>query len=185
MNITVDTAGAMKKLRDMKLLDKAMAYQLTAWGKDTVRAIVTSGILGTRSGQLKRNVGMLVRGGENPELTLGTGVGGTKSVVYARIHEEGGTIVPKNAKALTIPLAGVKGTAANYGNLFILKTVTGHALLCQKNPKRGFRALFLLVKSVKIPARHWVSRPINAAKPELDRMLLPEALWDLAQRMGG
>jgi hypothetical protein len=185
MNITVDASEALRKVRQMKMLAKASAYQLTIWGKDALRAVVTASILNTRSGQLMRNVGMLVSPGPPLTATLGTGVGPAKSVVYARIQEEGGVIKPKNAKALTIPLAGVKGRAANYADLFIKKTVTGHVLLCQRNPKRGFRALFLLVPQVTIPARHWFSRPLSAMRPELDRMLSSEELWRVAQALGG
>lgn len=186
MKTGIDMTGARMKVRALGCTGRAVEYQLTAWGTRAVRAIVTSGILGTRTGYLKRNVGMLLRGGANPVLTIGTGVGLTKPVDYARIHEEGGTIVPKKAKALTVPIGGTTGVAAYYGDLFVVKSkATKQALLCQRTAKGGIRPLFVLMKKVTIPARQWVSRPLNAMRPELEAMLDSEVLWDTAQKMGG
>ena len=185
MKTGIDTTGARMKIRALGCTGRATEYQLTEWGARVVRAIMTSGILKTRTGRLKRNVGMLLRGGENALLTIGTGIGPTKSVKYARIHEEGGTIVPKTKKALTVPIGGVKGAAANYAGLFVIKSkATNQALLCQKTAKGGIRPLFVLMKKVTIPARQWFSRPLNAMRPELDEMLGSETLWEIAQKMG-
>jgi len=182
MRFSVDTTGAGQKIRGLKSLPRAEARQLTAWMTETLAAIVRAGILHTRSGQLMRNVDFLVRQGPSVSAVIGTGVNKAKSVVYARIHEEGGEIKPVRARALTIPLGDTKGVAANY-DLFLLKTKAGKVLLCE-NTGKGIIPRFLLVKRVTMPARHWLSGPINQMRPELDRMLSPDELWKIAQALG-
>ena len=193
MNISVNTDGARAKLSAMRRIagsgagapPSAALYQLTDWGSKTLRAILTSGILNTRTGHLKRNTDMVVLKGPPVGIMLGTGVGGKKEVKYARIHEQGGEIRPTNAGALTVPLPGVKGVAANYAGIFMLKREGKAPLLCvDEGPKKGLRPLFVLQKKVTMPARHWFSRPIRQMRPELDRMLEAAELWRIAQALG-
>lgn len=84
---------------------------------------------------------------------------------YARLHQEGGTITPKSAKALSIPLtkeASRAGGARNFPrDLFIWKNDdSAHAFLAEAvqkgKGKKGFTQLlfhYILVDSVRIPAR--------------------------------
>lgn len=93
------------------------------------------------------------------------------SDVRARIHNEGGTILPKKAKWLTIPLRAVGGygkttdvaaspnrsgrRARDYKNTFFRRR--GNKLfLCQTTESGAVRVLFLLVRSVRIPKREWL-----------------------------
>jgi phage gpG-like protein len=77
---------------------------------------------------------------------------------YAAIQEFGGTIVPKNAKYLTIPLW--KGAARQIGgarevpNAFF-KMTNGRLLMYGKS-KYGIMPYFLLLKSVTLPPRPYI-----------------------------
>ena len=80
------------------------------------------------------------------------------NLVYAAIQEFGGTIVPKNAKYLTIPLW--KGAAQQIGgarevpNAFF-KMTNGRLLMYGKS-KYGIMPYFLLLKSVTLPPRPYI-----------------------------
>ena len=106
---------------------------------------------------------------------------------YAGIHEKGGTVKPKRSKYLAIPLpdaltraGALKGRYIGnvsgqtrpslYGvqGLFCYKSKRGNLLLAETRGKRGRLVnLFVLKKSVKIPARlrffqtfrQWVQKP--------------------------
>lgn len=77
-----------------------------------------------------------------------------------RIHEEGGTIRPNgnaggSGQWLTIPLPGTaRGRAArSYQNTFFFTSKADNLILAQRIGKKGIRPLFVLKKSVYIPAR--------------------------------
>ncbi|MCK4660863.1 MAG: hypothetical protein KAV82_15190, partial [Phycisphaerae bacterium] len=112
--------------------------------------------------------------------TVVAAVGVTKgpATKYAAIHERGGVIRPKNAKALAIPLPAARGpggkprypggpreAARKHPNMFMLKQKGKPPLLCYAKRVRGKAGgkvselvpLFVLKKSVKVPARHWLS----------------------------
>ena len=118
-------------------------------------------------------------------VTIGAGVAGRKAPKYARSHEKGGTIRPKTAKALTIPLPGIKGVAANYPDAFIIKSKKGNTLLVESRGTKGLRPLFVLKKSVKMPARHWLSQSKNEMKPDLQKLMKPETIVKIMAAMKG
>jgi hypothetical protein len=77
---------------------------------------------------------------------------------YARIHELGGTVVPKKGQWLTIPLpaartaAGVsRGPARSFPNTFFKMSKAGNLILFQKDGKKLI-PLYVLKKSITIPA---------------------------------
>ena len=82
-------------------------------------------------------------------------------IFYLKIHEFGGTIVPKNAKYLTVPLpaaldgSGVplKRSARDWDRTFVMKSKNGNLLICQRGAGKSVTPLYVLVKSVKIPPR--------------------------------
>jgi hypothetical protein len=89
----------------------------------------------------------------------------------ARVLQEGETITPKNSQFLTIPIRARGGMfgqrdvaaignrtgtrARHYKNTFFLRRGE-RLLLMQKTPGGALRALFLLVRSVKLPRREWL-----------------------------
>lgn len=82
--------------------------------------------------------------------------GGPGEVDYAAIHQFGGTITPKKKKFLTIPFPGgpadtkVPKRAADFDNTFVAK-----GIIFRKQGK-GIQPLFILKKSVTIPARPYM-----------------------------
>jgi len=111
------------------------------------------------------------------------------NVVYARIHEEGGTIRPKRAKYLTIPLRHLKWSqgreryqAKNYsaftnagrqrwgaGNLGVAQTFIlnrhGRLYIMGKVGRGKIVPLFRLVKQVKIPKRPYLRPALTQIVP--------------------
>jgi hypothetical protein len=114
-----------------------------------------------------------------PGVVIGTGGEvGKRPVVYARIQDEGGTIIPRKAKWLTIPLRGVKGIAQNYPDSFIVKSKRGNLLICQRDDRGRLKPLFVLRKQVKIPPTYWFTNVMAGRVQELERTLAPTVLVD-------
>jgi phage gpG-like protein len=84
--------------------------------------------------------------------------------VRARIHELGGTIVPRRAKALTIPLCPEarrkRATEFDRKKTFLLKRPGKDPVIMLKGEEGGqATALYVLKKSVRIPARPFLRPP--------------------------
>ena len=115
--------------------------------------------LNVRSGALARSFGALVTGVSFADLraTVYT------DSPYARLQEHGGTVRPKNAKALTIPMeaaltagAGVtRGGARSFGftETFIGHDKDGNAFIFRRLEGDDVEPLFRLVPQVTVPAR--------------------------------
>ena len=103
--------------------------------------------LRVRSGRLRSSVAARVETASDAvaELHLRAG-GGTGNVRYARIHEYGGTILPIRGKGLAIPV-GRSLTAAGVS--------------------RGEGGEFRLVRSVTLPARHYMRDTLRLAADAL------------------
>lgn len=109
---------------------------------------------------------------------IGSGVRRGKNVAYSAIHETGGTIKPKRAKYLTIPLKAAKtasgvarGKARDFANTFIKKVSSGDLLIFQ-NKGNGIIPLFVLKKSVKIPASRYMSKALASRSSRVVDVLL-------------
>ncbi len=97
------------------------------------------------------------------------------AAAYARILETGGTIKPKNGKALAIP---VSDEAKRYTSprdmqgLDLIPRKGKPPLLVRKLAARGARRAqwvihWVLVKSVTIRAYHWLTKGVKAEAPEM------------------
>lgn len=183
MDIKIDISGALEKNSIIRAMPRALKYQLTKWGGETLKHI-KRGLQGVRlnvgTGHLRRNVGLSVTEGK---LELGTHVGNTGEVKYARILEEGGKITPKAKKFLTIPLPGVKGLARNYPGAFIIKSKAGNLLIVQKDARGRLKPLFLLRKEVTIPAFHWLSESVEDRRRDLDIATSEQAVFNMAAKL--
>jgi hypothetical protein len=118
-----------------------------------------------------------------------------RGIPYARIHEEGGTITPKNAQYLAIPfpnspawnmaMTGKKVSPSDYeGKGFFKKSKNGNLIFFvrDRGSKDGLIPMFLMKESVEIPARHWISRSVGEAVAMLSaRMLIAEKLSAFAK----
>lgn len=185
MDMKIDISGALEKNAVIRAMPKAVKYQLTRWGGETLKHIKRglSGVrLKTGTGHLKRNVGLFVGEGI---LALGTNVGGTGSVVYADILERGGKITPKTKQFLTIPFPGIKGYARNYPEAFVIKSKAGNLVIVQRDAKGRLKPLFLLRKEVNIPAFHWLTGSVEDRRSDLDSKMTEQAIFDTAVRMRG
>lgn len=91
--------------------------------------------------------------------------------VYAGIHEHGGTIRPKRARALTIPLTAqarrIPARMWPRGKLFRLP---GTNVLVSKWGK-GVRPQFVLKRSVFIRPKRYVSKALKRSRPQLQNLL--------------
>jgi len=133
-------------------------------------------ILKVRSGLLRNSIGYNI---DESTMTSVVGSGartGMARVKYADIHAKGGTIRPKKAKYLAIPLPSImqKSRALlrgnplgprDFTNTFFYKTRTGTLILAQKKG-RGIQNLFVMKKSVKIPRRDYVSATMDIMQRE-------------------
>jgi|GEM_PF-4021560 hypothetical protein len=195
IQISYDGAQAKGLIASAKNLGRAARRQVTAWGGATVKRLiraVSGELLGhyknnaAKSGNLRRNIGMKVEAAEVDAATFVIATGeyvGKKEVPYAKIHEYGGTI-KKSDKKLTIPFPGVRGRARNYPSAFFIKTKRGNVILAERRGT-GIRPLFLLRDSVRIPASHWLSIPIDEMTPLLTSEYLEESrLLEIAAEMG-
>lgn len=191
-NVKIDTKGAVAKTKVLKKAaglesPSAIKFQLTKWGGLTQKFIirnVSGGIIGkykggTRSGQLRRSIKFNIRGLKSYfQLEIGS-----FGVKYSRILEKGGVIYPKRKQWLTVPLPGVKGWARNYPNAFIIKSKKGNLLIVEKKGKAGIKPLFVLKKSVRIPAFRWLEKSVKPKQSLLNRMLSTKELLRIAKRL--
>jgi phage gpG-like protein len=141
---------------------------------------VSGTILKVRSGRLRASMGSIVlQKGENLEGTIGSGVRQGERVKYANIHETGGVITPKNTKFLTIPLKAaltasgvqrftardVMAGATKYSDSYIHNGVIFGIMSGGRG--EGADPLFILKRSVTIPARHYLSRTLTQTQEEV------------------
>lgn len=85
---------------------------------------------------------------------------GTPGIVYGRIQEFGGTIVPKNTKYLAIPLPDaldgnglpLKASPRMWDHTFVAKSKAGNLLIFQRQGK-NIVPLYVLKSKVYIPPR--------------------------------
>lgn len=91
---------------------------------------------------------------------------------YAAIHETGGTIKPRRANYLTIPLTprARKFKARIFpGVLFAFKSKRGKLLLAQKTGRRKIKIHYVLKKSVRIRAKHYLSDATSKSVGDAER----------------
>ena len=91
----------------------------------------------------------------------------------ARIHEFGGVIRPRNAEALTIPIAPeAEGRKArSFKDTFLLAREGQPALIMQRVEGDKPKALYVLQKLVRMPARPFMTPPEEDLK-KMDRLVL-------------
>jgi hypothetical protein len=190
--VKLDTRGQQEKSAIMRRIPRAFRFNATEWASLTIRYIKQSykggRVFKRAPKELDQRLGFVVkaRGEDHADIVLGTGAEiGREEVVYAKIQEEGGWIFPKKAKALAIPFPGVKGSPSMYRpDSFIFKSKAGNAIIATKVGKRGrLKPLFLLQENVKLPPRHWFTRPIGERMPELTQAMSAEGVWATASRM--
>lgn len=147
----------------------------TPWPSGT-----TPNTMARRSGNTMRAVADSVRVQGSKLSDVQGMIGGP---VYLRIHEYGGTIRPKRAKYLAIPLPEAldsRGVPKRRGprdwkNTFVAKSKKGNLLIFQKRGK-DIVPLYALKSEVRIPARLGMKKTLEAGLPyfvdrAMDKML--------------
>jgi len=154
MEVTIRIAGEERVITALDQIgDRAgdLKRPLADFGERLVRRIskrLSGPALKERTGRLK---GSLTHEETNDSLEVSAG--GADEVDYAAIHHFGGTIKPKKKKFLTIPFPGgpadqrVPLRAADFNDTFVAK-----GIIFQKRGKDDIEPLFILKKSVEIPA---------------------------------
>ncbi len=88
---------------------------------------------------------------------------GTYAIPYARIHELGGTIVPKGHPFLSIPVGDREGSPRQYADLHFQPTGRGGVLIDEAG-----KLQYALVRSVTIPARPYLGPALDASHNEIE-----------------
>jgi hypothetical protein len=196
--VTVDFSGAFHKTAALKALPKAERHIIMQWAADTVTMLKrrAAGMQttirqgqGKKTGQLARNIGFVVRGGaEITVAEIGTGVGGTQSVKYAMIQDEGGVTHPKVTAKMR------KWAWAMYYKEFG-SSVRGMHLggAARRGAKETYRAIgnkymaIALTKqptlTVRVPTSHWFSAIAEARIRDLEESMKPENVMATAEGM--
>lgn len=170
-----------------KRLQSAMHTEMGAVVEEAAglaKGRLSGSVLNVRSGNLRRSVlgivdppqGAVIQG----RIRAG---GGSREVSYARIHEEGGTIVPNGnsgggGKWLAIPTrlapgGQTKHTARDVPGLRFQPTKRADVALLVRDRKRRNKAghmsdvLYILVKSVRIPKRPYLAPSAREASADL------------------
>lgn len=116
-------------------------------------------VLKHRSGDLSRSV--TIGGVESNLQTRALSISIGSNIVYARIHETGGTILPRRGTYLAIPLSAAQTPTGKArfsprnapGPTFVARSKRGNLIIFQKLSSGGIRPLFVLKRSVVIPKR--------------------------------
>jgi hypothetical protein len=186
------TAEGLRKQVAMRNLARAQKKQVTAWLSRTVRDLKWSASKlqkhHTHTSHLQNNIGMKLIGdnADHYSALIGTGVGGAKTVKYARIQDKGGTINAKG-KYLTIPFKGVVGNARSFNHTFLAKGPSGGLVMFQKlgrGKNATVQPLFILKRSVRLEATNWFTGQLNVNRSLLEAMMQPAEVLKVAEKMG-
>jgi hypothetical protein len=170
MTTTLSTIGVELKAAPKELqraLGKAIAA--TAMTAERQAKLNLTTTLHARTGRLRNSVASSIK--QTPtmtELLLQAGGGEGGQVRYARIHEEGGVIVPVRRKWLAIPLPVAK-TAAGVSRYQTPRDVADLHFVPGKRPGTAYLAKpdgkpwFILKKRVDIPRRPYLLPALEVA----------------------
>jgi phage gpG-like protein len=124
-----------------------------------------------RTGQLARSWRERFVGLESGAITAVV----ESSLVYAKIHDIGGTIEPITVKKLAIPINAPLGKwPRHFGEdqLRLIPRPGRNSLLVQPIGKKGkFRVMFVLVPEVSIAGRNYTTRAASKAEPDVLRIV--------------
>jgi phage gpG-like protein len=140
--------------------------------RGTVRRKLSGDVLNVRTNELRNSITV----NRTPD---GREVG--TNVVYATIHEYGGTIEPQNAQNLSIPIGDREGSPTKHTDLsFIMPG--GTKLLVDESGK----AQYVLVEEVEIPKRPYMAPSLDERRPIIIKRMkqLLQQLIDRAEARG-
>ena len=152
------------------------AARLERFGKQNA-----SSRLNVRSGRLRGSISGSAMKDTRGNVVLQLQAGGRdKDVSYARIHEEGGTIRPVNAKFLTIPISDKLFTGAGVQRYKSVRDVPDPLTFAQSRKGQPLllhevtgEVFYILKKQVKIPRRPYLKPAVDRVSREIGRELPP------------
>jgi len=152
------------------------AARLERFGKQNA-----SSRLNVRSGRLRASISGSAMKDTRGNVVLQLQAGGRdKDVSYARIHEEGGTIRPVNAKFLTIPISDKLFTGAGVQRYKSVRDVPDPLTFAQSRKGQPLllhevtgEVFYILKKQVKIPRRPYLKPAVDRVSREIGRELPP------------
>lgn len=175
-------AGKPKRLRSGMVAAARHGAELLA-SAISEKELGEGGVLRVVTGMLRRSVAGRIVSHTGDAIVAGVGVIKGPATKYARIHEKGGVIRAKGGGALAMPLPAARTPSGKprfpggpaeakqkYPDLFMLKRRGRPPLLVRPLRMRGGGAhgkvkalepLFILLKSVRMPARKWLSGGIT------------------------
>lgn len=174
----------ISRLRNINPLHRAKIYvdvlkNITNLTERKLKFNLSGQILKVRTGNLRNSIGSRIIA-DNKGVTglIGSGVRTGRRMKYANIHEDGGTITAKRSKFLTIPTQFAKTASGvprfSARDLFSGKTnYKGGVVLnnmifgINKTKRSQITPLFILKKSVRIPARKYLSKTVSQMQGKL------------------
>jgi hypothetical protein len=174
VRVTLDQARAeleRMRVKNIPMVLKRSRYQLALNAKRHADINVSGAVLRTRSGSLKKYVAMqpIYQDGELTHWGLPAG---EKEARIGAFQETGGTIVPKVAKMLRIPLRAAQTAAGvdRYAGrrlrtapgFFIYRSGDGRLSLLRRTGTK-VEAWYSLVFSATIRAHPWFGRAVDTA----------------------
>lgn len=165
-----------KRLENVGFLSRANIYihamnNIANLTERKLKANVSGNILKRRSGRLANSIGSrVVATGGGIAGVVGSGIRSGNRVPYADIHENGGVI--RGNPFLAVPLPSALTKAGNpkrshprdWENTFVQRSKNGNLIIFQKKQlktKTKLTPLYVLKKSVKVPARRYLSRTLD------------------------
>lgn len=196
----------LERGRNLNLLDqgKAVYRGFVRAGLLIERALkgnISGAYLDVRSGRLRSSIGSQISFEDGGlKAVIGSGARQGDRVKYANIHETGGTIVPRVRQWLTVPLEAAKTPSGvgrftaqdvrrkrtQYTGSFIQDHVIfGYMKRGQYKTSRGLKLdivpLFVLKKSVTIPASRYLSRTSEETFADANKMILDTVKEELSK----
>lgn len=139
--------------------DRSIQTNFRVGGRPAWKKTRRGGAILQDRGRLARSITIVTRKVNDDRFEV---VAQTNNIRYAKIHQYGGKILPKNSTTLSIPLtpeASKLRSPRDWPNdeLFFFKSKEGKAFLGVKDPVTGeVKPQFILLKSVYIPARPYL-----------------------------
>ena len=150
-------AGIDKSLEEIRaLLNRSIQLNFQQGGRpDAWKKSMRGGATLMDTGRLSRAVLVEYRKSSNGRIRFEAR---TQNIIYAAIHQFGGTIRPVNAKSLAIPVTpeARKVHPRDFKGLFpVRKQGKDQGVLCTQDGKGKIKVQYLLRKSVYIPMRKY------------------------------
>jgi len=154
---------ARSVLMAAELVRSAIVLEIQAW---------TATSDARKSGALMRSFRPSVVREESGEITAGV----YSDLPYARIHETGGTITPKAAKALTVPFPHlpIGAQAADFPDAFVWRSADGAKAYLARTVGKSLELLFSLRDSVTIRAKKYLTKAAKRSLPDVQAALADE-----------